>query len=114
MFANFIWWTAIALEVVILFRGALTGLLKKYPLFFTYIGCVLLKEIIGLLTNALAPKVYAPLYPILACRPRHHSCQLCGHGRDLSMVHQAQARYTPSNAARPANRICSHGCLCSF
>jgi hypothetical protein len=62
MFANFIWWTAIALEVVILFRGALTGLLKKYPLFFTYIGCVLLKEIIGLLTNALAPKVYAPLY----------------------------------------------------
>jgi len=62
MFANFIWWTAIALEIVILFRGALTGLLKKYPLFFTYIGCVLLKEIIGLLTNALAPKVYAPLY----------------------------------------------------
>lgn len=62
MFANFIWWTAIALEAVILFRGALTGLLKKYPLFFAYIGCVLLAEIIGLLTNALAPKLYEPLY----------------------------------------------------
>ncbi len=62
MFANFIWWTAIALEVVILFRSALTGLLKKYPLFFTYIGCVLLTEIIGLLTNALAPKLYERLY----------------------------------------------------
>jgi hypothetical protein len=62
MLANFIWWTAIALEVVILFRGALTGLLKKYPLFFTYIGCVLLKEIIGLLTKAWAPKLYERLY----------------------------------------------------
>lgn len=62
MFANFIWWTAIALEVVILLRGALTGLLKKYPLFFTYIACVLLKEIIGLLTRAWAPKLYEPLY----------------------------------------------------
>jgi len=62
MVANFIWSTAIALEVVILLRSGLTGLLKKYPLFFTYIGCVLLKEIIGLLTNALAPKLYEPLY----------------------------------------------------
>jgi hypothetical protein len=62
MFANFIWWTAIALEIVILFRSALTGLLKKYPLFFTYIACVLLKEIIGLLTRAWAPKLYEPLY----------------------------------------------------
>lgn len=62
MFAYFIWWTAIALEVVILFRGAMTGLLQKYPLFFTYVGCVLLKEIIGLLTSVLAPKLYEPLY----------------------------------------------------
>src|SRR5258707_3918870 len=62
MLANFIWWTAIGLEVVILSRGALTGLLKKYPLFFAYITCVLLTEIIGLLTNALAPKLYETLY----------------------------------------------------
>ena len=62
MFANFIWWTAIALEVVILLRGARTGLLKRYPLFFTYIGCVLLAEIIGLLTNALAPQSYELLF----------------------------------------------------
>ena len=62
MLANFIWWTAIALEVVILLRSGLTGLLKKYPLFFSYIGCVLLTEIIRLLTNALAPKLYEPLY----------------------------------------------------
>ncbi len=62
MFAKFIWSTAITLEVVILLRGALTGLLKKYPLFFTYIACVLLAEIIGLLTRAWAPRLYEPLY----------------------------------------------------
>jgi len=62
MFAKLIWSTAITLEVVILLRGALTGLLKKYPLFFTYIACVLLAEIIGLLTRAWAPRLYEPLY----------------------------------------------------
>ena len=62
MLANFIWSTAIALEVAILLRSGLTGLLKKYPLFFSYIGCVLLKEIVGLLTRAWAPKLYEPLY----------------------------------------------------
>ena len=62
MLANFIWFGAIALETVILLRGSTTGLLKKYPLFYSYIGCVLVKEIIGLITNVFAPKLYEPLY----------------------------------------------------
>src|SRR6266404_5484884 len=62
MLANFIWFSAIALEALILLRGSTTGLLKKYPLFYSYIGCVLLKEIIGLITNEFAPKLYEPLY----------------------------------------------------
>ena len=62
MLANFIWFGAIALETVILLRGSTTGLLKKYPLFYSYIGCVLVKEIIGLSTNVFAPKLYEPLY----------------------------------------------------
>lgn len=62
MFVNFSWSAAIAAEVVILLRGAMTGLLKRYPLFFTYVGCVLLTEIIGLLTRAWAPRFYEPLY----------------------------------------------------
>jgi len=32
----------------VLMRGALVGNLKKYPLFIFYIGCVLLKEVVGL------------------------------------------------------------------
>ena len=62
MLANIIWFSAIALEAVILLRASTTGLLKRYPLFYSYIGCVLVKEIIGLITNAFAPKLYEPLY----------------------------------------------------
>jgi hypothetical protein len=62
MLANFIWFSAIALEAAILLRGSAIGLLKKYPLFYSYVGCVLVKEIIGLITNAFAPKLYEPLY----------------------------------------------------
>jgi hypothetical protein len=62
MVTNSIWWTAIALELAILLRGGPTGLLKKYPLFHGYIGCVLAKEIIGLLTHSFTPNLYAPVY----------------------------------------------------
>jgi hypothetical protein len=62
MSTNFIWWSAVTLEVVILLRAALTGLLRKYPLFYSYIGCVLLKEVILLLTNQFAHNLYDKLY----------------------------------------------------
>src|SRR5260370_14662505 len=62
MLANCIWCAATAREAVIRSRSELTGLLKKSPLFFASITCVLLTEIIGLLTNALAPKLYETLY----------------------------------------------------
>ena len=62
MIANLIWWAGIALESAILLRGAQTGLLRKYPLFSAYIGCVLAKELIGLFTYQFARDLYVPLY----------------------------------------------------
>jgi hypothetical protein len=62
MATNSIWWIGIAFEVAILLRGSPAGLLRKYPLFYSYIGCVLVKEIIGLLTYGFAPTLYEPLY----------------------------------------------------
>lgn len=62
MGAYLIWWTVITLESVLLLRGTQTRLLRTYPLFYCYIGCVLTKEFIGLLTYQFAPNVYAPLY----------------------------------------------------
>lgn len=62
MSTNLIWWSAIALEAVLLLRGTQAGLLRRYPLFYSYIGCVLGKEIIGLLTWEFAPSFYERLY----------------------------------------------------
>jgi hypothetical protein len=57
-----IWWTAIAFEAILLFRGIWTRLLRKYPLFYGYIGWVLATDLIGLLTYHVAPDLYVPLY----------------------------------------------------
>jgi hypothetical protein len=62
MDTNLIWWSGVALDVAILLRGGWTGLFRKYPLFYVYICCVVVKEVIGLLAYELAPGLYAPLY----------------------------------------------------
>src|SRR5258706_14824200 len=62
MDTNLIWWSGVALDVAILLRGGWTGLFRKYPLFYVYICCVVVKEVIGMLAYELAPGLYAPLY----------------------------------------------------
>jgi hypothetical protein len=57
-----IWSSSIALETVILLRGAFNGLLKRYLLFFTYLACVLVKEIVGLLIYQFANDSYSVSY----------------------------------------------------
>jgi hypothetical protein len=59
---NVIWWVGTTLVAIVLTRGALVGLLRKYPLFYTYLSCVLLKEIVGLFCYQLGPKFYERLY----------------------------------------------------
>jgi hypothetical protein len=62
METHVIWWLATSLEALILIRGGLVGHLRKFPLFYSYIGCVLLKEIVGLFSYEFAPNFYKPLY----------------------------------------------------
>jgi hypothetical protein len=62
MLSNFIWWAGIALEFALLTRGASTGLIRQYPLFYAYLGSVLIKELLGLVSYTLAPNVYASVY----------------------------------------------------
>jgi len=62
MGTNFIWWCAIALEAALLWRGATSQLLKKYPLVYAYIGCVLLIEILRFCCYRFAPNSYPSLY----------------------------------------------------
>jgi hypothetical protein len=62
METHVIWWVGTSLVAVVLIRGALVGNLRKYPLFYLYIGCVLVKEVVGLLSYRFAPNFYRPLY----------------------------------------------------
>jgi hypothetical protein len=62
METHLIWWVGTSLVTVVLLRGALAGHLRKYPLFYSYITSVLLKEVVGLLSYHFAPKFYTPLY----------------------------------------------------
>jgi hypothetical protein len=55
MGTNLIWWTAVALEAAILFRGVMSALLKKYPLFYAYIGCALLIEVFRFCSYRFTP-----------------------------------------------------------
>ena len=62
MVDSLIQWSCVSLEVVILLRGVFTGLLREYPLFHAYVGSVLLKGIIGILSHQFAPDSYAQMY----------------------------------------------------
>lgn len=62
MSLDFVWYGAIALEAVILVRAAFTHLIRKYILFYSYIGLVFLADIIRLCCNQFAPHLYPTVY----------------------------------------------------
>lgn len=62
MATNLIWWSCIALEGLILLRGAFSGLFRRYPLFFGYLACVLVREVVGLLIYQFSNDSYSLFY----------------------------------------------------
>ena len=62
MGTSLIWWIGISIDVTLLLRGMRTGLDRRYPFFYTYVACVLIKEIIGLLSYQPAPTFYEKSY----------------------------------------------------
>ena len=62
MDTNLIWWSAIALETVVFFRGLKAALLRKYPLFYAYIICVFLIELLRFSCHEFAPNFYQAFY----------------------------------------------------
>lgn len=59
---NLIWVSGIALETTVLFRGLRSALLKKYPLFYAYVGCVLLIEVLRVWCYKASPNFYPAFY----------------------------------------------------
>lgn len=62
MGTNLIWWYAIALEATLFLRAVSTGLLRKYPLFYFYIACVLATELLRFCCFHFAPNHYPNFY----------------------------------------------------
>jgi len=62
METNLVWSLAVSLEAIVVVRGVLTGLVRRYSLFYAYISCVFLREIVGLFSYQFAPNFYEPLY----------------------------------------------------
>jgi len=62
MTADFIWWGAIALEAVILFRALCTRLIRKYALFYAYITLVFLVDVVRLCCYQFTPNLYPTIY----------------------------------------------------
>ena len=60
--AIILWWTAIFLEGLVLFRGARARLLSRYPGFYSYLASVLFVEFSRLLAYRQFPGIYAHVY----------------------------------------------------
>jgi hypothetical protein len=62
MDTNLIWLSVIALEATVIFRGLRAALLKKYPLFYAYVGCVFLIELLRVFCYKASPSFYPAFY----------------------------------------------------
>lgn len=62
MLTTAIWWVGTSLAALILIRGVRAGTSSKHPLFYGYIGCVLLTDIASLVCYQFAPGFYRRLY----------------------------------------------------
>ena len=62
MDTNLIWLSVIALEGTVIFRGVRAALLTKYPLFYAYVGCGFLVELLRVFCYKASPNFYPAFY----------------------------------------------------
>jgi hypothetical protein len=62
MAANLIWLGSAVLEAVVLFRGWKTGLLRRYPFFYTFLAWILLTEILRFWSYQQFPNSYQAVF----------------------------------------------------
>jgi hypothetical protein len=62
MFNQAIWWTCISLEVLLLVRSGSTKLLKKFPVFYSYLAVVLVTDLLAILIYRNFPRAYGTFY----------------------------------------------------
>ena len=67
MMSDVIWWSAIVLGATLLLRGMKTKLIRSYPLFYGYIGCVLAIDLLRFVCYRLNGDFYQRFYWYTEC-----------------------------------------------
>src|SRR5258708_39154473 len=67
MMSDVIWWSAIVLGAILLLRGMKTKLIRSYPLFYGYIGCVLAIDLLRFACYRLDADFYQRFYWYTEC-----------------------------------------------
>jgi len=67
MMSDVIWWSAIVLGATLLLRGTKTKLIRSYPLFYGYIGCVLAIDLLRFACYRLDADFYRRFYWYTEC-----------------------------------------------
>lgn len=62
MLGQAIWWSGIGLETLLLVRGFRGQLLGRYPVFYSYIGFVLVQSLLRFSIYHARPQLYVPVY----------------------------------------------------
>lgn len=62
MFNDLVWFACIGLEALILICGVRAKLWRKLPLFYAYIACVLVKDLLSIPIYDRAPSLYSSFY----------------------------------------------------
>ena len=62
MLSQSIWWSGVALEVLVLIRGFRGKLVSRYPVFYTFIAFVLFQGLLRFLAYYWRPQLYRDVY----------------------------------------------------
>lgn len=62
MLTQILWWLGMVLEGSLLLRAAARGFIRSYPIFFTYLGYVLLESLSRFYVYIQHPAAYGPFY----------------------------------------------------
>src|SRR5258708_19772589 len=62
MLSDSIWWSALALEALLLIRGWKCGLLHRYPIFYGYVFFVLIQSVLRFAISQWSAEAYRYAY----------------------------------------------------
>lgn len=83
-----VWWATIVLELTILVRAFKQKLVRQYPFFFAYLGCVLLSSASGYLVYVWKPLLYGYWY-----WSWEFACVIAGYSVVLEIIEKGLAEH---------------------